>query len=299
MVHRLYQKKINKEKVVISGLGSIGAQHLSFIEKNKNLQLISVYDTDKNKYKNIKNKETLKSKTFSQLLNNKVNHAIIASPDEDHCSQIIRCLKKEINIFCEKPLCNSSSELKAIYKEWKKNNNIKIKTNLLLRTADLYIWLKKKIQTGYFGKIYSIDAEYLYGRKEKITNGWRRYSKNYSGMRGGGVHMIDLMIWLIEELPTSVTSFGNKIALKKNNLKFDDYLKSVFNFKSGLIGQINANLACVHKHHHTMKIYGSKKTFIYDDKGPRIHSSRNENSLPNCPRPRTQKCIGYCKIYVS
>ena len=89
-----FTKKINKEKVVISGLGSIGAQHLSFIEKNKNLQLISVYDTDKNKYKNIKNKETLKSKTFSQLLNNKVNYAIIASPDEDHCSQIIRCLKK-------------------------------------------------------------------------------------------------------------------------------------------------------------------------------------------------------------
>ena len=78
MVHRLYQKKINKEKVVISGLGSIGAQHLSFIEKNKNLQLISVYDTDKNKYKNIKNKETLKTRPF-QLLNNKI---CVSKPDE-------------------------------------------------------------------------------------------------------------------------------------------------------------------------------------------------------------------------
>ena len=58
--------------------------------------------------------------------------------------------------------------LRRFIRNGKKNNNIKIKTNLLLRTADLYIWLKKKIQTGYFGKIYSIDAEYLYGRKEKL-----------------------------------------------------------------------------------------------------------------------------------
>ena len=116
----------------------------------------------------IKNKETLKSKTFSQLLNNKVNYAIIASPDEDHCSQIIRCLKKEINIFCEKPLCNSSSELKAIYKEWKKNNNIKIKTNLLLRTADLYIWLKKKFKRGILEKYTVLMQNICMGVKKKL-----------------------------------------------------------------------------------------------------------------------------------
>ena len=93
MVHRLHQKKINKEEVVISGLGSIGIQHYNFIKKNKNLKLVSVFDIDKKKYKNIKNKETVKSDSFQQLLNKKVNYAIIASPDEDHCSQIIHCLK--------------------------------------------------------------------------------------------------------------------------------------------------------------------------------------------------------------
>jgi hypothetical protein len=35
-------------------------------------------------------------------------------------------------------------------------------------------------------------------------------------------------------------------------------------------------LGCAFKHQHTLKIYGSKKTFIYDDFGPRIYSGNDK-----------------------
>ena len=48
-----------------------------------------------------------------------------------------------------------------------KNNNIKIKTNLLLRTADLYIWLKK-FKRGILEKYTVLMQNICMGVKKKL-----------------------------------------------------------------------------------------------------------------------------------
>ena len=52
---------------------------------------------------------------------------------------------------------------------------------------------------GVFGRIYAFEGDYLYGRMFKITNGWRRNIPDYSVMTGGGIHLIDLFLWLTGE----------------------------------------------------------------------------------------------------
>ena len=156
---------------------------------------------------------------------------------------------------------------------------------------------KKKIENNYFGKIYSIDAEYLYGRLNKFLNGWRGKTANYSPMSGGGVHMIDLICWLIQELPTEVFSQSSNLCTKEYKKKFklnsDDFISSNFRFKSGILSRVTANLGCAFKHQHTLKIYGSKKTFIYDDLGPRIYTGndkklkRTKLKMPSLPKNKT------------
>ena len=47
-------------------------------------------------------------------------------------------------------------------------------------------------------------------------NGWRGKDKSYSVMLGGGIHMIDMMIRFLNDLPISVKSDSNKIVTKKN-----------------------------------------------------------------------------------
>jgi predicted dehydrogenase len=56
----------------------------------------------------------------------------------------------------------------------------------------------------------------------------------------------------------------------------------MFRFDSGLVGRVTANLGCVHRHHHVVRVFGTKATFIYDDSGPRIHRGRgpNERATP-------------------
>ena len=275
-------KKKYKIGVSISGLG-VGELHMRNVIENKKSYLNLVYDPDNYKVRKIKKKIHFNdTSNFKKLVsNNKTDILVIASPDDKHVHQIEQGLKYKKHIFCEKPLCNSEKEIKRIYEAYKINNKkYKIKSNLVLRTADIYKWLKNKISENYFGEIYSIDAEYLYGRKEKIINGWRGKAKNYTGMKGGGVHMVDIICWITGKLPKYVRSFGNNIALKKYNLKHNDFMTSILTFDNGLVAQVSSNLASIHKHHHLLRIYGSKKTFIYDDNGPRVFASRAQNYKP-------------------
>lgn len=130
-------------KVAISGLGNIGIKHFKSIIKNKKIQLTNVFDVDSKKNKIFRKNGIINN--FNNIFKNKLNAIIISSPDENHCDQIKKSLIKGVNVFCEKPLCNSSSELNSIYKTWKNNKNLRIKTNLLLRKVEIYIWLKKKL----------------------------------------------------------------------------------------------------------------------------------------------------------
>lgn len=264
------------------GLG-VGEKHLNFLTKSKNIEIISVFDPDVKKLKKISKKYNTKSvNSFKKIiLEKKTNLVIVASPDHFHTQQIVDCIKNKKNIFIEKPICNNLNDLNLIIRHWKKNNyTLKIRSNLILRTSPLFIWLKKKIDSNYFGQIYSIDAEYLYGRFNKFLNGWRGKTADYSPMSGGGVHMIDLVCWLIDDLPSEVFSETSNLCSKEYqkelNLKSSDYISSNFKFKSGILSRITANLGCAFKHQHTLKIYGSKKTFVYDDLGPRIYSGNDK-----------------------
>ena len=207
--------------------------------------------------------------------------------------KITQSIKSNKHVFTEKPICNNLRELKKIVKIWnKKQNKIKFRSNLILRSSPLFLWLKKKIQEGYFGKVYSIDAEYLYGRIEKFVSGWRGLSKDYSPMSGGGIHMIDLACWLMDDFPSEVTSISSNYATKNYKLKSNDYMSSTLKFKNGLVLRAVSNLACILKHQHVLKIYGTKRTFVYDDLGARVYSTKSTKkykkiNLKNLPDNKT------------
>ena len=72
------------------------------------------------------------------------------------------------------------------------------------------------------------------------------------------------MISFLQALPIYVSSLGNKIVTKKKKFKFNDFVQSIYNFKNGAIGKITANFGCVHKHQHVVKVFGTKKSFIFN-----------------------------------
>lgn len=281
-------------KSAVVGLG-VGAQHALAILKNPLCDLSRIVDFDEEKINNFISTHALlevKKNSFEDVIQDKeINLVSIASFDGHHYEQVISCLKVNKNVFVEKPLCQTKEQLIYISKEWKKVD-CAIASNLVLRTAPLYLYIKDLIDNGKLGEIYAFDGDYLYGRVQKITDGWRKDVENYSVMEGGGIHMVDLMLWLTRQKPLAVVSQTNKIVTINSNFRYHDFHSATFTFESGLIGRITANFGCTHIHQHVVRIFGTKGTFIYDDMGPRIYWSRDQNSQPEfiekSPKPNTK-----------
>ena len=212
----------------------------------------------------------------------------IASFDDAHFDQVMRALSSSKHVFVEKPMCRTADELSQIRKALASRPALHLGSNLVLRGADLFRWLRQEIAAGNFGEIYAFDGDYLYGRLHKITEGWRREVDNYSVMLGGGIHMIDLMLWLTGQRPVSVRAVGNRISTRGTDFSHDDFRAATLTFASGMIGRITANFGCVHHHQHVVRIFGTRKTFVLDDAGARVMSARDplERGLP-VPKPES------------
>ncbi len=254
-------------KVISAVIGmGVGSKHLEAIDsiKNaevkyiceKNLNLIKILRKKYPKKKIIKNPEIIyKDKS--------INLVSIASYDEDHFDQVKNCLNANKHVIVEKPICLLPKQLKIIKKILDKKKKLKLLSNLVLRTNSLFKILKKKIKGK---KIYYIEADYLWGRIKKLY-GWRSKEKNYSIISGAGVHMIDLVMWLLNSKPNYVFSTGNKIATNNSKFKKNSFEIIVLEFPNNIKVKITANGPCIFDHFHELKIFTKNQTFVHSFKG--------------------------------
>ena len=164
--------------------------------------------------------------------------------------------------------------------------------NLVLRAAPLYGWLRQKAQSGALGELYAFDGDYLYGRLEKITAGWRGRRGRYSVMLGGAIHLADLMLWITGQRPRRASAKGNHISTRANGFADDDFAAATLEFDSGLVARLSANFGCVQPHQHALRVFGTRGTFLYDDAGARWHASRDPAAraerIAEAPLPATK-----------
>jgi predicted dehydrogenase len=264
--------------VAVVGLG-IGEQHACAYQALGRCQLRWFYDVEPGKAERLAEQlgEGVPAHSFEQILRDpEVDVVSIASYDDAHSEQVIAALEAGKHVFVEKPLCRTLAELKTIKEAWKqRRGTVKLSSNLVLRAAPVYQWLRQKVRMGELGAPYAFDGEYLYGRLEKITHGWRKDVADYSVMQGGGIHLVDLLLWMIGERPVSVFAAGNRICTEQTAFRFPDYVAATLRFASGLIGRVSANFGCVHRHQHVVRVFGTNATFVHDDAGPRLHMTRD------------------------
>ncbi|PIW29036.1 MAG: dehydrogenase [Rhodospirillales bacterium CG15_BIG_FIL_POST_REV_8_21_14_020_66_15] len=266
--------------VAVIGLG-VGEQHARAFAAAPGCRVTWLYDLDAAKAERVARDlgQGRVAESFDQILADPaVDIVSIATFDHLHFDEVCRALDAGKHVFVEKPLCRTESEASEIAAHWAKAGNLHLRSNLVLRAAPVYVWLRKAIQAGDLGQVYAFDGDYLYGRIHKITAGWRKDVPDYSVMEGGGIHIIDLMLRLMDETPETVATVGAKIATRGTDFRYDDFMATTFAFPSGAIGRITANFGCVHPHHHVIRVFGTQATFIYDDQGPRLFRDRRDGA---------------------
>jgi predicted dehydrogenase len=222
------------------------------------------------------------AESFQQILeDSKVDLISIASFDDAHFGQVIPALEAGKHLFVEKPLCRNMEEVRAVKRAWQAHaGRVKLSSNLVLRGAPIYAWLKARLEAGELGEVYAFDGEYLYGRLHKITEGWRKDVDDYSVIEGGGVHLIDLMLWMTGRRPTHAAAMGNNICTRGTAFRYNDFAAAALQCPGGMVARFVGNFGCVHRHQHVLRVFGTAGSFLYDDAGARLHTSRDPDRPP-------------------
>lgn len=263
-------------KAGVIGLG-VGEQHIIGYAKHNRCQVKSICDIDDVKLNEVHNRHPDATPIVNPndiLDDPEIDVVTIASFDQYHADQIIRALNNNKHVFVEKPLCLYEKEAQEIHELLLKKPHLKISSNLILRKSPRFIELRDAISKNDYGKVFHVRGAYNYGRLHKIIDGWRSEQPFYSMIYGGGVHIVDLITWLINQRVSEVSTFGNKIMSKESNFSNFDFTSSILNFENGTIGQITCNSGCVYPHFHQLEVYGSKATFQNDHEEARKYTKR-------------------------
>ena len=252
-------------KVIAAVIGTgIGEKHIEAINNFEKSKVKIVCEKNKKKFPSLKKKFPKILFTTNEddiFFDKEINLVSIASYDNDHFYQIVKCINSnKKKIIVEKPLCMNLFQLKKIAKLVHKDKQIKILSNLVLRSSSLFKIFKKKIISKDL--IYA-ELDYNWGRIHKLY-GWRSNIKNYSLILGASIHMIDLMIWLFKKKPIKVSAFGNSIGVNKKKFDKEGFITLNLQFKDNAIVKLNANATGIYPHFHEIKIFEKKKTIVHN-----------------------------------
>jgi predicted dehydrogenase len=273
--------KNKKIKAAVIGLG-VGLHHARTLFKYNNCDLVWICDSNQSKLSEIGNEfnEAKLSQNDQEVLNDpEINLVCIASYDEAHHVQVIDALKNNKHVYVEKPLCLKENQAREIQSILKANSKLKMSSNMVLRTCPLFLKIRQKVKEKAMGEIYYLEADYLWGRKQKLISGWRAEADFYSIIHGAAVHMIDLAVWIIGKKPVSVQALGNQIATKGTLQNYNDFATLLLNFEDEMIVKVSAHGGCVHPHFHSLKVFGKNLTFIHETTGTVWVESNNPNDV--------------------
>jgi predicted dehydrogenase len=228
-------KKIN---FAIIGCGRIAQRHAEHI--NNYGKLIAVCDTIKEKADELSIKYGAKSFTsIDELLKcGNIDVVAVCSPNGLHAQHSIQSLKSGFHVICEKPLALTIEDCGEMIIAAEKNNRrlFAIKQNRFNPPVQA---VKKLIEKGILGKIYSIQLSCFWNRNaDYYENSW----KGTKNLDGGTLytqfsHFIDLLYWMvgdIKEVKSYLANFAHQ-----GIIEFEDSGVVILEFLNGAIGTIN------------------------------------------------------------
>ena len=241
-------------KVGLVGCGRISRNHLkSFVLQSNRCRIVALCDVDDKRLE--KTIDFLKKETeismdaikdikifssFQDLLlaisNKTLNLDLLtlATPSGMHSSQVISAAKLGVNICTEKPMATKWEDGLEMIRacEEARVNLYVVKQNRFNKTLQL---LKKQIDTGRFGRIYTVAVNVFWQRPQAYydQDEWRgTWELDGGALMNQATHYVDLLDWLIGP----VHSLSASIATLGRNIEVEDTAAIQLRWKNGTLG---------------------------------------------------------------
>lgn len=217
---------INKDEIkfALVGAGNLAKwAHLPALQKIAGAKLHAVHSNSGARGKSYAMRfgANYASSDLNEILNDQdVDAVIIATRHNQHAQQAIAALNAGKHVFIEKPMAVNLEECRQIY-EAVQNSGKRLMVGFNRRFAPYYLEMKSHLKNRTSPMVVSTRMN-----SPGIENGWAAEKSQGGVVLGEGCHFVDLMFWLTESEPVSVSAN----AIGEHNIA------ATFKFEDGSIG---------------------------------------------------------------
>ena len=187
---------------------------------------------------------------------------IIATPDFRHSEHTVACLKKGLNVYCEKEMSNTLEGARAMVKAARETGKL-LQIGHQRRSNPRYIHCYEKLinEAQLLGRITTVNGQW--NRSAKPDLGWPKKAamdqatlekygfrnmlqfrnwRWYKGLGGGpivdlGSHQIDIYNWFLNAKPKTVMAGGGTDYYEKKTHEWYDTVMAIYEYetKEGIV----------------------------------------------------------------
>ena len=250
--------------MAIVGCGARGKETYGryAMKENSGLEIVAICDNDPVKLASAKEEFNLPdSMCFADYndlyaLGKIADCIVIANYDQEHFDATMKAIDLGYDILLEKPISNSLDECVKI-RDFANLKNVKVTVCHVMRYTSYYMYLKKLLKEKVIGDLIAIeqteDVGYWHMAHAFVRGNFRNSNTTSPMILQKCCHDFDLIMYLTEEKPISLTSVGGLRYFRRENAPLnscehcvDCKEECIFNASSFYLGlyddKVNNNL---------------------------------------------------------
>ena len=270
---------MEKIRLGIIGMGRMGITHFSIINSHPQVEIVAIADTSKMTLDLLKKYVSgiHVFKDYKELIETAQPDAVIVcTPPNLHFEVCKLACERNIHVFAEKPFTANVDQAESLMQMFQSKGLVN-QVGYVNRFNDVFITVKKYVETGLIGKVIRFKSEMFsctVSKKEE-SESWRSFREN-----GGGAvyeiaaHAIDLVDFIIGPPDDIVGTSMNQIYSKH----VEDIVSSTFLYKNGCSGTLYVNWCdtSYRKPANKLELFGSKGKILADQHGIKIFLNEDD-----------------------
>lgn len=242
-MHHFEPIKNRKIKVALVGCGRIANNHFAAIEKHQDrLDLVDVCDADPAALEQAVSRTGAKGhRSLTNLLQTSdADLVILTTPSGLHPDQAIEIARAGKNVMTEKPMATRWHDGIRMVKACDDANVRLFVVKQNRRNATLQL-LKRAVEQGRFGKIYSVALNVFWTRPQDYYDSakWRgTWEFDGGAFMNQASHYIDLLDWIAGPVE-SVMAYTGTLA---RDIEVEDTGVAAIRWRNGAMGTLNVTM---------------------------------------------------------
>ncbi len=248
---------MNKLKFALIGAGGIAQTYAQAFQQSDCCKLVAVADINQDSAKAFA--EPFGAKAFSNYKslaeNTEIDAVIIATPPNTHPEIAMYFMGKGVNVLCEKPLCLSISEAKAMIGT-AEATNVVFTMATKFRYCEDVVKAKAILASGVLGEV--VQFENSFTAKVDMSHRWNSRKEISGGgvLIDNGTHSVDIIRYFLGAITEvlAVETSGTQ------NLSVDENVKLLAKTTGGVVASVDLTWGINKELPNFISVYGTNGT---------------------------------------